>query len=100
MLRFALGVALARNSCEVGEVYLALQFCTIAISVEGEYVWAQDEIKRFPLLPTVSCWLVELVKIGYLCLARPLVYLARLEKAIEFEASILVDGREAVENTR
>jgi hypothetical protein len=48
MFRFAFGVPLARNSCEVGEVYLVAEFCTVVVFVYRECVWAKDERDGFP----------------------------------------------------
>lgn len=80
MFRFALGVLLASNSRQVGKGDLVPQLGLLFVTVNGKQVGSEDEMYGPPRL----------------CLPGAFHDMAGLDNAIEFEAAILVDGREGI----
>jgi hypothetical protein len=102
------GILLPSNGCEFGEVDLVAEFGFIAVFVDGEEVWSQNDVYWFPVLQRGAfmlarsfpretyIWRLSLKEQcpAHLCLARPLEHFASFDDAIKLEATILRDRRE------
>ena len=98
MLPTALWVFKVTDGVEVVEANLFEETLLSGRFVEGEEVWAEDKVERFPLLrerALVKYWCR--VRIGrYFCLPCAFMHVSTSEHTIKGEATILVDWRKGV----